>query len=88
MPNDTAITWNNVNLSSIVFCGIHLKFISPEVLKNLLCKAAFTRDATGSATAARQSRNKNRNIGTQQERSHGDTLHAADAQLLRARAAI
>ena len=27
------------------------------------CKAAFTRDATGSATAARQPRRKNRNIG-------------------------
>ena len=51
-------------------------------------KAAFTRDATGSVTAVRQSRRKNRNIGILQERLHGDTLHAADARLLRARAAI
>ena len=52
------------------------------------CKAAFTRDATGSATVARQPRRKYRNIGILQERLHGDTLHAADARLLRARAAI
>ena len=36
------------------------------------------------ATAAPQ----NRNIGIQQERLHGDTLLAADARLLRARAAF
>ena len=51
-------------------------------------KAAFTRDATGSVTAARQPRRKNRNLGIQQERLHGDTQHAADARLLRAQAAI
>ena len=39
-------------------------------------KAAFTRDATGSATAARQPRRKNGNI--QQERLHGDTLHCCE----------
>ena len=58
-------------------------FIHNSNKADTLCflKAAFTRDATGSATAARQSRHKNRNIGIQQERLHGDTLHAADARL-------
>ena len=52
--------------------GIDSNRVLPE-----MCKAAFTLDATGSATGARQSRRKNRNIGIQQERLHGDTLHAA-----------
>ena len=42
----------------------------------------------GTRQAARQPRRKYRNIGIQQERLHGDTLQAADARLLRARAAI
>ena len=29
-----AITWTNVDLSSKVFCGIHLRSISQEVLMN------------------------------------------------------
>ena len=33
-----AITWTNVDLSSEVFCGIHLKAISHEVLIKLICK--------------------------------------------------
>ena len=45
-------------------------------------------NSPGSATAARQPRRKNRNIGIQQERLHGDTQYAADARLLRAIASV
>ena len=31
-----AITWTNVDLSSKMFCGIHLRVISPGVLTNLI----------------------------------------------------
>ena len=41
-------------------------------------KAAFTRDATDCATAAWQPRGKNRNIGIQQERLHGDMQQTRD----------
>ena len=50
--------------------------------------AALTWDTTGSVTAAWQLYRKYRNIGIQQEHLHDDTLHAADARLLWARAAI
>ena len=32
-----AITWIDVDLSSKVFCGIHLRLISQEVVMNLIC---------------------------------------------------
>ena len=30
------ITWTNIDFSSVKFCGIHLRLISQEVLKNLI----------------------------------------------------
>ena len=71
---------------SFQFSQVPSTWLSPGHIS--MTKSAFTRDATGSATAARQPRRKNRNIGIQQERLHGDTQHAAEAWLLRARAAI
>ena len=70
-------------VTDVLYCSIvHI------IPYQLTCKAAFTRDATGSATAARQPHRKNINIGIQQEGLHGDTQHAADVRPLRARAAI
>ena len=39
LPDGTTpfIIWTNIELSSEMFCGIHLSAISQEVLKNLLC---------------------------------------------------
>ena len=31
------ITWSNVNLTAKVFCGIHMRAISQEVVMNLIC---------------------------------------------------
>ena len=36
IKDNQAITWTNVDLSSKVFCGIHLRGISQEVLMNLI----------------------------------------------------
>ena len=36
-----AITWTNVDLLSVVFCGIHLRAIFWEVLKISICKMSL-----------------------------------------------
>ena len=83
-----SLKWLVLMISLSHICMRLLTHHVPCAAFKSLYKAAFTRDATGSATAARQPRCKYRNIGIQQECLHGDTLHAADTRLLRARVAI